>query len=111
MIVFQEHNYWLLRHLLVRCSIGSCAFVEHADLTIACTLRRPALTIDEEVAEKVFHSAYIPKKLEEVSHYERDHDRLRNGGNTEGIYYQVSSSTRTETFCLPYVLMWFKLTD
>jgi len=48
------------------------------------------LTPEEEIAERVWYQAYIPRKLEEVVHYERDHERLQEGGgNVEGIYYQA----------------------
>lgn len=43
-----------------------------------------SLTPEQEVAERVFQQAYIPKKLEEVVHYERDHERLQAGTNTGG---------------------------
>ncbi|GIL77701.1 hypothetical protein Vretimale_6760 [Volvox reticuliferus] len=43
---------------------------------------------EEEVAAAVFHQAYIPRRLEEVVNFERDHERLQRGGKeTEGIYY------------------------
>ena len=31
---------------------------------------------EEELADRVFEQAYIPRRLEEVEEYERDHDRL-----------------------------------
>ncbi|KAK9820100.1 hypothetical protein WJX72_006140 [[Myrmecia] bisecta] len=43
---------------------------------------------DESVDDRVFNQAYIPRKLEEVTDYEKDYERLTGGGNTEGIYYQ-----------------------
>ncbi len=46
-------------------------------------------TAEEEVAEKVWAQAYIPKKLDEVIHFERDHEQLRKGEGGEGIYYQA----------------------
>ena len=45
---------------------------------------RPPLTAEEEVADAVFAQAYIPRKLEEVMHYERDHARLAAGKDTGG---------------------------
>ena len=45
---------------------------------------RPPLTAEEEVADAVFAQAYIPRKLEEVMHYERDHARLSAGKDTGG---------------------------
>lgn len=44
---------------------------------------------EAEVAEAVFQQAFIPRKLDEVAHYERDRDRLAAGDSSEGIYYQV----------------------
>jgi hypothetical protein len=44
---------------------------------------------EAEVAEAVFQQAFIPRKLDEVVHYERDRDRLAAGDSSEGIYYQV----------------------
>ncbi|KAG2443598.1 hypothetical protein HXX76_001949 [Chlamydomonas incerta] len=45
---------------------------------------------EEEVAEAVFHQAFIPRCLEEVVNFERDHARLQAGGkDTEGIYFQA----------------------
>lgn len=45
---------------------------------------------EEEVAEAVFHQAFIPRCLEEVVNFERDHARLQAGGKeTEGIYFQA----------------------
>ena len=37
----------------------------------------------------MFHHAFIPRRLDEVSHFERDAARIAAGGNTEGIYYQT----------------------
>ena len=31
---------------------------------------------EEQLADRVFEQAYIPRRLEEVEDYERDHDRL-----------------------------------
>jgi RIO kinase 1 len=53
-------------------------------------------TVEEEVAEKVWSQAYIPKKLEEVVHFERDHERLQKGENTEGIYYQAIAGMKED---------------
>lgn len=35
-----------------------------------------ARTEEEQVLDNVFQQAYIPRSLEEVDEYERDHDRL-----------------------------------
>ena len=35
-----------------------------------------ARTEEEQVLDKVFRQVYIPRSLEEVDEYERDHDRL-----------------------------------
>jgi len=42
----------------------------------------------DDVDDAVFSQAYIPRKLEEVMHYERDHERAQQGGKVEGIFYQ-----------------------
>ena len=55
----------------------------------AAATRPVARTAEEEVAERVWAQAFIPKKLEEVAHYERDHARLQQGTDTEGIYFQA----------------------
>lgn len=31
---------------------------------------------EEQLADRIFEQAYIPRRLEEVQEYERDHDRL-----------------------------------
>lgn len=43
----------------------------------------------QELEDAVFRQAYIPKRLDEVMHYERDHDRMQaaGGAKVEGIYY------------------------
>lgn len=49
-------------------------------------------TAEEEVEESVFQQAYIPRNLEEVDDYERDHQRLEDGGAAaQGIYYEAMS--------------------
>ena len=55
------------------------------------------MTAEEEVAEAVFQQVFIPKKLDEVAHYERDHARLQQGGeDTEGIYYQAIAGMKAD---------------
>jgi len=45
---------------------------------------------EKEIAENVFHQAYIPRALDEVDTFERDQRRLIQGrGQSEGIYYQT----------------------
>lgn len=57
--------------------------------SICSSCSRP-IDVTADVAEAVWAQAFIPKKLEEVANYERDHDRLQEGGgDTEGIYYQA----------------------
>lgn len=42
---------------------------------------RPAdVTAEQEVEAAVFHQAWIPRRLEEVTTYERDHERLKKAG-------------------------------
>ena len=55
-------------------------------------------TAEEEVEESVFQQAYIPRNLEEVDDYERDHQRLADGGDrVEGIYYQAMNGMLAES--------------
>lgn len=55
-------------------------------------------TAEEEVEESVFQQAYIPRNLEEVDDYERDHQRLADGGaRVEGIYYQAMNGMLAES--------------
>jgi RIO kinase 1 len=61
------------------------------DLLMEKASQRPIVpTVEEEVAEKVWSQQYIPQKLEEVVHFERDHERIgRNeGGETELSLYR-----------------------
>ncbi|GLC41017.1 hypothetical protein PLESTM_001146700 [Pleodorina starrii] len=52
---------------------------------------------EEEVAEAVFHQAFIPRRLEEVVNFERDHERLQRGGkDTEGIYYTTITGMKQD---------------
>ena len=46
-------------------------------------------TVEEEAAQAVFAGAFIPRRLDEVAHFERDAARLADGRNTEGIYWQT----------------------
>eukprot|EP00889_Picochlorum_renovo_P008821 jgi/Picre1/35851/NNA_003311.t1 len=67
------------------------------DALMETAAARPIVqTVEEEVAEKVWSQAYIPKKLEEVVHFERDHERLQKGENTEGIYYQAIAGMKED---------------
>jgi hypothetical protein len=47
---------------------------------------------EAEVSDAVFQQAFIPRKLDEVTHFERDRERLAAGHSSEGIYYQVGSA-------------------
>lgn len=53
-------------------------------------------TVEQEVAEKVWAQAYIPKKLDEVINFERDHERLQKGHGSEGIYYQAIAGMKDD---------------
>lgn len=59
---------------------------------------RPIGSAEDEVAEAVFAQAFIPKRLDEVIHYERDHDKLQasKGQQVEGIYYQNITGFKTD---------------
>ncbi|EFJ52760.1 RIO kinase [Volvox carteri f. nagariensis] len=52
---------------------------------------------EDEVEEAVFHQAFIPRRLEEVVNFERDHERLQRGGkDTEGIYYTTITGMKMD---------------
>ncbi|MEW5300878.1 MAG: hypothetical protein WDW36_003774 [Sanguina aurantia] len=53
-------------------------------------------TPEESSAAALFQQAYIPRRLEEVVHYERDHERLTTGGNTDGLYYQMIAGMKQD---------------
>ena len=44
---------------------------------------------EEEIAEAIFAQSFIPRTLDQVKYFEKDIDRITNGNNTEGIYYQT----------------------
>ena len=46
-------------------------------------------TPEDAAADHVFKNSFIPRRLDEVAHFERDAARIATGGNTEGIYYQT----------------------
>eukprot|EP00741_Cyanophora_paradoxa_P006324 tig00000980_g6131.t1 len=52
------------------------------------------LTAEDEVREAVFKQTYIPRSLEGVANWERDHERAKKG-ETEGIYYQSLTGMNT----------------
>ena len=68
------------------------------DALMAAAASRPVggRTAEEEVAERVWAQAFIPKKLEEVTHYERDHERLQKGKDVEGIYFQSIAGMKAD---------------
>ncbi len=41
-------------------------------------------TAEEQLDDAVFQGAYIPRKLDEVVHYEREHERLTGQGGSSG---------------------------
>lgn len=43
---------------------------------------------------QVFVQTHIPRALEEVEDHEKDFDRLAEGNNIEGIYYQTITGMR-----------------
>lgn len=100
--VFSNHalGLWPVqdRHV-ARSSLGSAPNQCHQRrpvlwlLTVRwCTqvaISRPAaLTAEEQVDEAVFQQAFIPRKLEEVEHFERDSERLVRG-ESKDIYFQT----------------------
>jgi len=46
------------------------------------------VSAEEAAAAHVFLNSYIPRRLDEVAHFERDAARLAAGGEIEGIYFQ-----------------------
>lgn len=53
---------------------------------------------EEGIAAEVFRNVYIPRRLEEVSNFERDVARLAGGVSVEGLYYQtVTGMTQDAT--------------
>ena len=62
---------------VVPCSLLFCALLlsQGAPLLLALPPFPPFTTL-----QAVFHQAYIPRRLEEVVHYERDHDRMKKVG-------------------------------
>lgn len=78
-------------------SISDQALDVALDSMMAAAAARPVVrTAEEEVADRVWAQAFIPKKLEEVTHYERDHARLQSGLDTEGIYYQSIAGMKSD---------------
>ena len=45
---------------------------------------------------QVFTKTHIPRALEEVDDHEQDFDRLAEGSNTEGIYYQTITGMKLD---------------
>ncbi|CAL8466744.1 g6280 [Coccomyxa elongata] len=71
------------------------------DALIKVASSRPAVQDPEDaMAEKIFHQAYIPRRLEEVDDYEADFERLGAAGGdgraAEGIYYQTLAGMRPD---------------
>ena len=54
------------------------------------------VSVEEEIAEAVFHKMFIPKSLDEVSKYEEDYDTTKSGGVTEGILYQTITGMKQD---------------
>lgn len=44
----------------------------------------------------MFKNTFIPRRLDEVTHFERDAARIASGGQTEGIYYQTVVGLETD---------------
>lgn len=59
------------------------------------------------MADAVFAQAFIPRRLEEVMHYERDQERAQKAGtgNLEGIYYQVRRTGLERRCACPSLVM------
>ena len=78
---------WRTNALLAAQSACACACAVHA---VHCVLSGPARRAAvDETANLVFKGSFIPRRLDEVTHFERDAARIATGGDTEGIYYQT----------------------
>ncbi|GAX85066.1 hypothetical protein CEUSTIGMA_g12486.t1 [Chlamydomonas eustigma] len=57
-----------------------------------------SLADEEQLADRVFAQAFIPRCLDEVTHYERDQQRVQAAGtgNVEGIYYQTITGLKDD---------------
>eukprot|EP00850_Spirogloea_muscicola_P023327 SM000347S13001 [mRNA] locus=s347:84839:88882:- [translate_table: standard] len=71
-------------------SIADDQVEEYLDkMQIVIGSRATELTAEEATREAVFVQSFIPRTLDQVPNYERDHDRIASGQSTEGIYYQT----------------------
>ena len=50
-----------------------------------------SVSVEEAAAHHVFLNSFIPRRLDEVAHFERDAARLAAGADTEGIYLQTTT--------------------
>lgn len=78
---------------------GACEGAEldaELDRLMEMASTRPKMSAEQEVSDAVFAQAYIPKKLDDVMNYERDHARLSKGTDTEGIYYQALAGMKND---------------
>lgn len=53
------------------------------------------VSAEDEVSEAVFYQAFIPKRLDEVMHYERDHDKLQAAGAGQKVCVDCSRGGRS----------------
>ena len=67
-------------------------------MEVACSRPIGSLAEEEEVADRVFAQAFIPRRLEEVANYERDQERMKKAGgaNVEGIFYQTITGMKAD---------------
>lgn len=49
---------------------------------------RRGISTDDSTPAAIFQQVFIPRKMDEVENYERDHESISKG-NHEGIYYQT----------------------
>lgn len=67
---------------------------------------RPIMSVEQEVQEAVFKGTFIPRTMEEIVHFERDHKRLAGAGSSacgsatderaEGYYFQKMMGMRDD---------------
>ncbi|CAG9462231.1 unnamed protein product [Pedinophyceae sp. YPF-701] len=74
---------------------------ENLDANLDALMRlaaaRPAArTAEDEIEDAVFQQAFIPKRLDEVARYERDHEAAARGEKVEGVFYQVITGMRDD---------------
>lgn len=60
--------------------------------TIASQRSLNELSVQEKIDEEVFKQTYIPQRLDEVVHYERDYNKAND--EKKGLYYQANTGMK-----------------